>query len=80
MGSGMEDQTHSEAMIYHVVDRLRDDLRREIDQRLRSEADARQATLTALERRSFSLPQATSIFLSVLALALSMYALFARIK
>ena len=70
------DLTPGEARLYHVVDRLRDDVRREIDLRLQSEADARQLALTALERGSLTLAQIVSLITSVAALLLSAIALW----
>ena len=70
------DVTPSEARLYHVVDRLRDDVRREIDLRLQSEADASQLALTALERGSLTLAQIVSLITSIAALLLSAIALW----
>lgn len=79
-GVGSSDLTPSETRLYLVVDRLRDDLRREIDLRLMSEADARHLALVALERKTLSFGQITTLLTSLAALVISASALWFGVK
>ena len=71
-----EDPSPSEIRLYHVVDHLRDDLRREIDTRLESERESRRLALEALHNKDTDQRGLFSLVISLSALALSAAALW----
>ena len=66
-----DDPSPSEMRLYHVVDRLRDDLRREIDTRLESERESRRLALDAIHDKGTDQKGVLSLVISLAALALS---------
>ena len=71
-----DDPSPSDIRLYHVVDHLRDDLRREIDTRLESERESRRLALEALQNKDTDQRGMLSLIISISALALAAAAIW----